>query len=571
MEGDRKEYWKNKYRQLSREYHQLENEHNLLKQNYELSLQGRLQDAEQIKSLRRETKKLKKMLRNSQELSPPELSSQAINDFAKTIFTRRPNINSLFSTLRGEDHNSPISSPSGLTPIHKMSDKPSPANADEGIADAYSDPGIYEAFFLVGVTKSDLGNPNVKPSILFEYPEESSSISDAIRHVIPDFCFPSQIEMTQLTFAKSSEYASILFSQASNRRPNCYIFTLRSEEYEDIDVWRGIPNYSKDALYILCVQIDDIEMGENNELGWLVPKCYCIASYIPIFELHFEILFSLLKLKGMSRSENPIESLPLICENEVELLRYYWECDEIHPGKEISIQVGLIEIWYCCGDLSTIDVPWLCIPLFSSLTLQDFLWLIFALAQEKSIVFVSENLGLVTSCVLGALAMLRPLKWSNVTIPILPDSLVELLDSPVPIITGIQNISWRIRHDLVNTIFVMLDEPKINQRVQGGRTVVHDVIEPQALELRNTIKDTYKCFENNKYIFNPKEAQKEASLEIYQSFNLFWSEIINNSLDSSDPKEQLESLKAVFPKGDWNFLELITKTQMFINYFQNNY
>lgn len=192
------------------------------------------------------------------------------------------------------------------------------------------------------------------------------------------------------------------------------------------------------------------------------------------------------------------------------------------------------------------------------------------MAQEKSIVFVSENLGLLSSCVLGALCLLRPLKWSNVTIPILPESLTELLDSPVPLITGLQHISWRIRHDLVNTIFVILDEPNINQRVQGGTEVVLEVVEPGAYELRNTLKNLYTQFENNRHIFKSKSSLLDAATQIYQCFNLFWSEIINNSLDSLDQVDQFKSLQAVFPKSDWVFLDLITKTQMFINYFQMN-
>lgn len=144
--------WKSRFRELNQDYENLMNEHNLLKQNYESAIQGRKEDADQIKYLRREIKKLKKRVIIPKESN--ELSSEAIKDFAKTIFTRQPNISTLFSTLRGEDQ--PIQSPSMLSPVHRMSDKPKPANADEGLTNAYTDPGIYEAFFLVGISKQDL-------------------------------------------------------------------------------------------------------------------------------------------------------------------------------------------------------------------------------------------------------------------------------------------------------------------------------------------------------------------------------------------------------------------------------
>lgn len=114
-------------------------------------------------------------------------------------------------------------------------------------------------------------------------------------------------------------------------------------------------------------------MSENNEAGWIVPKCYCIASYIPIFELHYQILFHLLKLKGNNRIEKPAED-KLFFDNEIDLLASYSECEEIHPGKQIIINIeNLGQINYTVGDLSTIDVAWLCVPLFSSLNLQDLL------------------------------------------------------------------------------------------------------------------------------------------------------------------------------------------------------
>ena len=44
-----------------------------------------------------------------------------------------------------------------------------------------------------------------------------------------------------------------------------------------------------------------------------------------------------------------------------------------------------------------LDVAWRCIPLFSSLPVEDLCWLVSALVQEKSIIFISNNLGLPTS------------------------------------------------------------------------------------------------------------------------------------------------------------------------------
>ena len=56
---------------------------------------------------------------------------------------------------------------------------------------------------------------------------------------------------------------------------------------------------------------------------------------------------------------------------------------------------------------------------------------------EKSIVFVSESPGLLTSAVLGIYNLIRPFIWPHVVVPILPLSLFEILEAPVPILIGI--------------------------------------------------------------------------------------------------------------------------------------
>ena len=71
---------------------------------------------------------------------------------------------------------------------------------------------------------------------------------------------------------------------------------------------------------------------------------------------------------------------------------------------------------------------------------QDNFWkLLLATMLEKSIVFVSESLGLLTSVVLGLYNLLRPFIWPHVIVPVLPTNLFEILEAPIPILVGIQS------------------------------------------------------------------------------------------------------------------------------------
>ena len=83
------------------------------------------------------------------------------------------------------------------------------------------------------------------------------------------------------------------------------------------------------------------------------------------------------------------------------------------------------------------DVIWYCSCLFSSISLNNFYKVLLSVMLEKSVVFVSENLGLLTSSVLGIYKLLKPFQWPHVIVPVLPYSLYEILDAPVPVLLGV--------------------------------------------------------------------------------------------------------------------------------------
>jgi len=56
---------------------------------------------------------------------------------------------------------------------------------------------------------------------------------------------------------------------------------------------------------------------------------------------------------------------------------------------------------------------------------------------EKQIVFVSDSLGLLSSAVLGFQTLLKPFRWCLVSIPVVPEVALELVEAPMPFIAGI--------------------------------------------------------------------------------------------------------------------------------------
>jgi hypothetical protein len=86
-----------------------------------------------------------------------------------------------------------------------------------------------------------------------------------------------------------------------------------------------------------------------------------------------------------------------------DILENYRKYDRLEPGGSVKIDIpdGIDEpIDYTVPEnLELIESEWLCPLLFSLLNLNDLYWLLMAAVQEKSIVFVSCSLAMVSSCV----------------------------------------------------------------------------------------------------------------------------------------------------------------------------
>ena len=76
--------------------------------------------------------------------------------------------------------------------------------------------------------------------------------------------------------------------------------------------------------------------------------------------------------------------------------------------------------------------------------------------MEMPILFISDDMNTLCAASIGMQCFIDPLKWQQPYIPILPESMEDILQSPVPIITGILRTHLdkicESNHDLANAI-----------------------------------------------------------------------------------------------------------------------
>lgn len=382
----------------------------------------------------------------------------------------------------------------------------------------------------------------------------------------------------------ASDFHQILYGQnVLIRSANWFIFTLKApEEWLQVNSDWDRPNKDKEVLYCVCLQVNDLLESV------VAPKILCLLSYHACFELHFEVLTKLLAIQRLRRLQNmaaPGAISMLQAEHlgaeEMMLLVNYQQTPPPQPLAPVVLEltsVDSLRLNYP-ADIWRMDVEWVCPLLFSMLRFQDFYWLMMAHMLEKSVVFVSSNLGLLTSCVLAMTAIIRPFKWPHLLSPILPFSLHEILEAPVPLIVGLASAPAK-RKNYAHVIWVMLDEPRINKRVQAKDALVRDVKEPYAENLKQWLSVAYKHFASEKPIFLPSAAQRNAAAEIVKQTKQYWESLLitlpevpplvpgGNYLDVDGLSA---SIMSVMPTPDHRFLKPFLQTQLFVNHVEERY
>ena len=219
---------------------------------------------------------------------------------------------------------------------------------------------LYEAFLILSGDSED-------SKIIYSY-SNTDIIQTINTKIINEFIFPTQISNKNIKLNSVSDLFELLYPNFY-RDKNSFVFTLKGNSNNYINI-PNIPNRNKELLYCCCVVIEDINIKDmkNIQNSFL---CYCILTYCPCFELHFEIIYRLLAIKRIERTGKLMESditsydLPKLleilkekspCAEEIYMLDTYGVFT-IRPSLCVRIDVSDLEPveYEFSQSLSTID------------------------------------------------------------------------------------------------------------------------------------------------------------------------------------------------------------------------
>jgi hypothetical protein len=373
-------------------------------------------------------------------------------------------------------------------------------NTPRARAKRSEDSKLFDHFLVVGCEQHE-DVAQATPKILYRFSNDTKLEFQSLE----DFCFPTGFHSSHVPRIDiDDKYTKDLAAQKMpvrnlhiKNQQNSFIFTLTSEKREIrygicvIDDIIQAPSFlsvndgasetaqSHKTASPSVTQRDTKNSniftrlrlaGKQNQNSMRSYAYLFITSY-PFFNLYFDLIYNILELDyctGIVATEVTVaqqftsETHPVI-----KILHKFYETPVPVSGKAFKFQIGNgIEFRRPAIELAEEDelLSEYCLPiLFHVLSEANILWILSAILLEKKIVFVSNNLRVLSSCVLSYVPLVRPFRLQSVVIPILPDKLLAFLEAPVPVLIGVPNsdLIRRIRDSFTDVIIVDIDRNRI--------------------------------------------------------------------------------------------------------------
>ncbi|KAJ8346431.1 hypothetical protein SKAU_G00278320 [Synaphobranchus kaupii] len=157
-------------------------------------------------------------------------------------------------------------------------------------------------------------------------------------------------------------------------------------------------------------------------------RCFCFLSYLPWFEVFYKLLNVLADyaIKGQDHQQR-------------ELLETLYTLPIPEPGLPVHLSVHSHFIAPDIQQLPSIPENRSLTEYFVAVDVNNILHLYASMLFERRILICCTKLSTLTSCIHGSAAMLYPMFWQHVYIPVLPQYLIDYCCAPMPYLIGVHS------------------------------------------------------------------------------------------------------------------------------------
>lgn len=386
--------------------------------------------------------------------------------------------------------------------------------------------GQFFEYLVVVSLKRKRPGEDYQPEITYQYPKRENLLKfqkeeeERLLKAIPLFSFPDGN-----TWAQLSEYTSEIFS---------FVLT----------------NVDGSRKFGYCRRI--LPSGRGARL----PIVYCIISCLGCFGLFSKILEEVEKRHQIATA---------VIYPFMQALR---ETPFPAPGKTVTVKsfipdsgTEFIELTRPLDSrLEHVDFR----ILIKRVTSETILCIFAAAVLERRIIFLAEELSVLSQCTHAVAALLYPFKWEHTFIPVLPKNLIDTVCCPTPFMIGVQT-QWKdLVLDMPMEEVLLVDLCKGKLLKKGGDE--ENIVPPK---LQNEM--LFSLTEQKRVAQTPEQVNKSVS-DTFMHFFVrtvgHYASHIKRSTREPPTFQEKSFCQDIKSKSIRRFVKKLVKTQMFSIFIQ---
>ncbi|XP_041064042.1 DENN domain-containing protein 1B isoform X2 [Carcharodon carcharias] len=173
--------------------------------------------------------------------------------------------------------------------------------------------------------------------------------------------------------------------------------------------------------------------------------CVCILSYLPWFEVYYKLLNTLADLL-VKEQENDLN----------DVLETLYKHDVPVPNTPVNLSLHSYFITPDTSGLPTIPESRNMTEYFVAVDVNNMLQLYASMLHERRIIITSSKLSTLTACVHASAAVLYPMYWQHIYIPVLPPHLLDYCCAPMPYLVGVHlSLMEKVKNKALDDVIIL--------------------------------------------------------------------------------------------------------------------
>ncbi|XP_074465043.1 DENN domain-containing protein 1A isoform X5 [Larus michahellis] len=203
--------------------------------------------------------------------------------------------------------------------------------------------------------------------------------------------------------------------------------------------------------------------------------CFCILSYLPWFEVFYKLLNVLADYSAKGQDSQ-----------RSELLETLHKLTVPEPGTSVHLGVHSYFTVPDIRELPSIPENRNLTEYFVAVDVNNMLHLYASMLYERRILICCSKLSTLTACIHGSAAMLYPMFWQHVYIPVLPPHLLDYCCAPMPYLIGIHlSLMEKVRNMALEDVVILnVDTNTLETPFDDLQSLPNDVVSA----LKNRLK-----------------------------------------------------------------------------------